>query len=66
MAVAWAIPSMTGWAAWTGFAVVGALVLAIALALAMMARSRFKGARHMPLTVETMKENVQWTRARKL
>jgi hypothetical protein len=65
MAVASAIPSAAGWPAWTGFALVGATVLIGALVLATMGKKLFNGARHMPLTVDTMKENMQWTRARK-
>lgn len=64
-AVAWAIPLMTGWPVWTGFAIVAGVVLLAGVVLAMMGRKRFNGERHMPLTVETMKENMEWTRARK-
>lgn len=63
-ALAWAIPAVMGWAAWTGFAIVGAIVLLAAAALAMVGRKRLNGERHMPLTVDTLKENMQWTRAR--
>ena len=64
-AVAWAIPAALGWAPWTGFAIVGFVVLIAAATLGLIGKSRFNGERHMPLTMETMKENMQWTRARK-
>jgi protein-S-isoprenylcysteine O-methyltransferase Ste14 len=63
-AVAWGIPAAFGWSAWTGFAIVGAVVLIAAAVLAMMGRKRLNGQRHLPLTIDTMKENMQWTRAR--
>lgn len=63
-ALAWAIPAMFIWPVWTGFAIVGALVLIVAVVLGMMGRSRLTSERHLPLTVDTMKENMQWTRAR--
>jgi hypothetical protein len=63
-AVAWAIPLVLAWPAWTGFAIVGGVVLIVAIALAMVGRTRFNSGRHMPLTLDTMKETMQWTRAR--
>ena len=64
-AVAWAIPAAAGWPAWTGFAIVAGVVLVAAAVLAAIGKKRFNGERHMPLTVETLKENMEWTRARK-
>jgi len=64
-AIAWAIPAAAGWPAWTGFAIVAGVVLVAAAALAAMGKKHFNGERHMPLTVETLKENMEWTRARK-
>ena len=63
-ALAWGIPAAFGWPAWSGFAIVGVLVLAVAGALGMMGRSKLASEQRMPLTMETMKENMQWTRAR--
>ena len=63
-AAAWAIASVAGWPVWSGFAIVGAVVLVAAVVMAMMGRSRIAGQRHMPLTAKTMKENLQWMRAR--
>ena len=65
-AVAWSIPALLQWPAWTGFALVGAVVLFAAIVLAMLGRNRFNTERHMPLTTDTLKENMQWTRARKV
>ncbi len=64
-AVAWGIPAALDWAPWTGFAIVGLVVLIVAATLGLIGKNRFNGERRMPLTVETMKENMQWTRARK-
>ena len=64
-ALAVGLTSALGWPAWAGFAIVGGLVLLIALGLAMMGKKRFNGERRMPLTTDTMKETLQWTRARK-
>jgi hypothetical protein len=63
-AVAWSIPVLLAWPAWTGFALVGVVVLLVAVMLAMMARNRFNTDRRMPLTTDTLRENMQWTRAR--
>lgn len=60
-AVAWAIPAMTGWAAWTGFAIVGAVALLAAIVCAVIGRNRLTAERRMPLTMDTMKENMRWT-----
>ena len=64
-ALALGLTHALGWPAWAGFAIVGGLVLVIALALAMMGKRRFNGEQRMPLTTETMRETMQWTRARK-
>lgn len=63
-AAAWAIPMATGWPAWSGFALVGGVVLLLAVALGLAGRQRVTSAPRMPLTVETMKENLEWTRSR--
>lgn len=60
-ALAWVIPAMTGWPVWTGFAIVGGVALLAAIAFALMGRRRLSAERHMPLTMETMKENMRWT-----
>jgi len=64
-AVAWGISAAAGWPAWTGFAIVAGVVLMAAAVLAAVGKQRFNGDRHMPLTVDTLKENMEWTRDRK-
>ena len=63
-ALAWAVPPLLGWPVWSGFAIVGVLTAVVAAVLAMMGRSKLNSQRHMPLTSDTMKENVKWMRAR--
>ena len=63
-AAAGAIPGATGWPAWSGFAVVGGVMLVLAIVLGMAGRARVANAPRMPLTVDTMKENLEWTRSR--
>ena len=63
-AAAWALPPLLGWPVWAGFAVVGVVLALAAVVLAVMGKKRLRGQTHMPLTTETMKENVQWMRAR--
>jgi hypothetical protein len=63
-ALAWAVPPLLGWPIWSGFAAVGVVVVVVAAALAMTGRKRLNGRRHMPLTSDTMKENLKWMRAR--
>jgi uncharacterized membrane protein YqjE len=63
-AVAWAISELAAWPVWAGFGVVTVVVLLIAGVLAFMGKSRLASERRMPLTVDTMKENMKWMRAR--
>ena len=64
-AAAWAIPALTGWPVWTGFAIIGGLALVAAIVAGVMGRSRLTAERRMPLTMETMKENMRWTQAQR-
>ena len=64
-AVAWAIPLLTGWSTWTGFAIVGAVALLSAATLGIMGRNTLSSTRPMPLTMEAMKENMRWTQPQK-
>ncbi len=64
-ALAWVAPAAFGWPVWTGFAIVGGLVLIVAAVLGTVGMGRLNHRPYMPLTAETMKENVQWTRARR-
>ena len=63
-ALAWGLAAAFAWPAWTGFAVVSLLVAVAAVVLLVMGRSRLARERHMPLTVDTLKENMEWMRAR--
>ena len=64
-ALALGLAGALGWPASTGFAIVGGVVLLLALGLALMGKSRITAEQRMPLTTETMRETLQWTRARK-
>jgi hypothetical protein len=62
--VAWSISEGLAWPAWGGFAIVTVLMIVIAAALAYAGRRRFSSPPAMPLTVDTLKENAKWIRAR--
>jgi VIT1/CCC1 family predicted Fe2+/Mn2+ transporter len=64
MAAAWALATLLAWPVWAGFAVVAVVVLLVAGILGFVGRSYVSGQPHMPKTVETMKENMEWMRAR--
>jgi uncharacterized membrane protein YqjE len=63
-ALAWAISEVLAWPVWAGFAVVTLVMLLAAGVLAYVGKSRLTAARHMPRTMDTMKENMEWMRAR--
>jgi hypothetical protein len=65
IAAAWALSSLFPASPWAGFAIVGGALLLIAVVLGMIGKRRFNGQRYLPLTQDTMKENMAWTRARK-
>lgn len=62
--IAWAITYVAGWPVWAGLGIVTLLAVVIAAALAAVGRARVAAERHLPLTVDTMKENAKWIRAR--
>jgi len=62
--LAWAISEVSGWPVWTGFGIVTVVTFLIAGALALVGRKRLASGRRMPRTVDTLKENLQWMRAR--
>jgi uncharacterized membrane protein YqjE len=62
--VAWAISDVLEWPAWAGFGIVTVLMLLAAGVLGYVGRSRITAARHMARTVDTLKENMEWIRAR--
>jgi hypothetical protein len=62
--IAWGASDAFGWPAWAGFAVVALPLMVIAIVLAMMSRSMLSRERFMPKSVDTLKENAEWLRAR--
>ena len=62
--VAWAISETLGWPAWSGFGIVTLVLLIAAGILYAMGRARIRATRRLPLTTDTMKENLKWMRAR--
>jgi hypothetical protein len=62
--VAWGLSEGLGWPVWAGFAIVTVVTLIVAATMAFLGRARLRRERHMPLTVDTVKENMQWMRAR--
>ena len=62
--IAWGASYAFGWPAWAGFAVVALPLIVIAIVLAMMSRSMLSRERFMPKSVDTLKENAEWLRAR--
>lgn len=63
-AAAWAMFEIFGWPIWAGFLLVAVVVGLVAGILALVGRSRLTSQPHMPRTMETMKENMEWMRAR--
>ena len=62
--VALAIAVLLGWPLWSGFGIVTVAVALAAGALGYIGRKRITAARHMPRTVDALKENIEWMRAR--
>ena len=62
--LAWAIAYVAGWPMWAGLGIVTLLAGVIGAVLAAVGRARLAAERHLPLTVDTMKENAKWIRAR--
>ena len=58
--IAWAISEVLAWPVWAGFGIVTVLALILAGILAYMGKSRLTAARHMPRTIDTLKENMEW------
>jgi hypothetical protein len=63
-AAAWGIAEGLEWPVWSGFTIVALAAALVAAVLAYVGRARLAREPSMPLTVETMKENVEWMRAR--
>jgi hypothetical protein len=62
--IAWLISETLAWPVWAGFGIVTLAMLFAAAVLAAIGRSRLTAERRMPHTVETLKENMEWMRAR--
>jgi len=62
--VALAIAVLLGWPVWSGFGIVTVLVALAAGALGYIGRKQITAARHMPRTVDALKENIEWMRTR--
>jgi hypothetical protein len=62
--VALGISEGLDWPVWAGFGIVTLLTTIAAAALATIGRRRFSQQHTMPLTVDTLKENAKWIRAR--
>ena len=62
--IAWGASYAFDWPAWAGFAFVALPLMVIAAVLGMMSRSMLSRDRFMPKSVDTLKENAEWLRAR--
>jgi len=62
--MAWGAAYAFGWPTWAGFAVVALPLLVIAVVLGVVSRSMLSRERYMPKSVDTLKENAEWLRAR--
>ena len=62
--LAWGAVDAFDWPAWAGFAVVALPLAVTAVVLAMMGRTMLSHDRYMPKSVDTIKENARWIRAR--
>ncbi len=62
--IAWGAVYAFDWPTWAGFGVVALPLLVIAVVLGMMGRSLLARDRIMPKSVDTLKENAEWIRAR--
>jgi hypothetical protein len=62
--IAWGAAYAFEWPPWAGFAIVALPLVVIAGVLALMGRTLLARDRYMPKSVDTLKENAQWIRAR--
>jgi hypothetical protein len=62
--IAWGAVYAFEWPAWAGFGIVSLPLVVIAIVLAMMSRNLLSRERYMPKSVDTIKENAEWLRAR--
>jgi phage-related minor tail protein len=64
IAIATAIAYFLAWPAWTGYAIVAALMLGGAFVLVHYGRRRLANVRTLPRTTETVKENMAWIQSK--
>jgi NADH:ubiquinone oxidoreductase subunit 6 (subunit J) len=62
--LAWGAVYAFDWPAWAGFGIVALPLLLIAIVLGVMSRTLLSRERYMPKSVDTLKENAEWLRAR--
>jgi hypothetical protein len=62
--IAWGVAEGMSWPTWTGFAFVTFIVGVVAVILAVVGRARLATSQRMPKTVESLKENAEWLKAR--
>jgi len=62
--VAWGVIYAFDWPTWAGFAVVALPLVIITVVLGVLGRSLLSRNRIMPKSVDTLKENAEWIRAR--
>ena len=63
-AAAWGLATALQWPIWAGFAIVGGVILIAALIAGLVGRGRIVNGRHLPRTMDSMKENAEWIRQR--
>ena len=62
--IAWGAAYAFEWPPWAGYAIVALPLTAIAVVLAMIGWNALTRERFMPKSVESLKENAEWIRAR--
>jgi hypothetical protein len=62
--IAWGAVYAFEWPPWAGYAIVALPLVIIAVVLAMRGQRLLSQNRYLPKSVETMKENAEWIRAR--
>jgi Putative Actinobacterial Holin-X, holin superfamily III len=62
--IAWGVVYAFDWPTWAGFAIVALPLAIIAVVLGMLGRSLLLRDRIMPKSVDTLRENAEWIRAR--
>ena len=62
--IALAIADLLDWPVWSGFGMVTVLVAIAAGTAGYIGKRRITAARHMPRTVDALKENIEWMRTR--